>query len=103
MLTVHIAGKPERGVQRCFRCNRVLTDNSRAATVGRSVVKYPPGTASGDGLKFWEPGAFVGISHDTNPVYSAVLERDALSDDPEERACECPPADVDVRPVECYQ
>lgn len=83
MLTVHIAGEPVRMVQRCFRCNRVLIDYRRAA--------------SSDGrFSFWEAGAFVGVTHDTFPVGSMAMERDASGDD--EQACECPPADVD-RPV----
>ena len=89
MLTVHIAGAPDRLVQRCFRCNRVLIDYRRAMV------------PTGQGFGWWATGAFVGVTHDTFPVGSMAMERDAQGDD--EQACECPPADVDVRPVEAYQ
>lgn len=90
MITVHIAGKPEHGLQRCFRCNWILTDNRR--------VMVPEGQQ----LAWWEPGAFVHVTHDTFPVTFAVMDRDALGD--EEKECECPPANVDGGPiVQVYQ
>lgn len=98
MITVHIAGKPEHGLQRCFRCNWILTDNRRAGSVYRSEQK----AFDGGQLSWWEPGAFVHVTHDTFPVTYAAMDRDAIGDD--EKECECPPLEVDGGPpVAVYQ
>jgi hypothetical protein len=90
VITVHIADKPLNGVQRCFRCNWILTDNRRAMA------------PEGKGLSWWKPGAFVHITHDTFPVSYAAMDRDAIGDD--EKQCECPPIEVDGGPpVAVYQ
>jgi hypothetical protein len=86
MLTVHIAGKPERDMQRCFRCNRVLVDNRRSGQ-----------------LQYWKPGDFI-AAYDDGRNGHGLRDRDADESDPDERQCECAPANVDGGPVvECYQ
>lgn len=93
MITVHIAGKPENLLQKCFRCNRVLIDNRR--------VRSPEGK-EGE-LFYWEPGAFVG-AYDGGRNGSGIRERDADESNPDEQACECPPIEVDGGPpVAVYQ
>lgn len=83
MLTVHIAGKPENLLQKCFRCNRVLIDNRRVLATGKEGQLF-----------YWTPGAFVGAYDSGNG--SAVRDRDADESNSEERACECPDTDVAV-------
>ena len=61
MTTVHIAGEPENGVQKCRRCGATLIDYRGVMTTGTR------------GPGWWGVGAFVG----TDGNCSFVMSRDA--------------------------
>lgn len=52
---VHVAGSPERGVQKCLRCGEVLTDNRD------TMVQTAPGEDD-PGPLWWGVGAFVTVA-----------------------------------------
>ena len=76
---VHIAAPAEGLIQRCFRCDAVLTDMRNTAMEG----EWKP--------LWWQPGAFIGRSEHsdgtpTNPTSTFVMDHDATEAD--ELACE---------------